>query len=357
MALPISQVSKRFEGLELSGRDVKVEQRCSEGICSGFHKVLKSIDEKYDSSIRESARLKEMPMLKKYIDKHIVITPYSISIQKCGEASCTTCTPFKSSEENRELVLQRQPTPRKKNTDHFLSRDEALKKYKGQVKALTNLDCLPSKSVKPADDGETKAMKRKRDTAAGKKVSRWAACNVRETISCEICMKPRCLFSTTKISEEDRQQIEKKREADQYICGHLLFPNELIHRLKDSTIAQRSNLTCTNAVEKEYYNPSDSKRSYFQTEIICALCTSNKDILFQADLEKLNATEGYPCLPLCKACHENGSKPAKRGQKPRQNHQKKRIQKLNNKRNASAAKNNVGAAKKKSARCDNDTTH
>ena len=101
---------------------------------------------------------------------------------------------------------------------------------------------------------------------------------------------------------------------------------------------------------------SDSKRSRFQTETICALCTSKEDILFQADLEKLNVTEGYPCLPLCQACNKSGSKPAKKGQKPRQNYQKNRNQKLNNKRNASAAKINVGAAKKKSARCDTDMT-
>ena len=355
IALPISQISKRFKGLELSGRDVIVEERCSEDVCSGFHKILKSIDEKYDSSIRQSSKLNEMPMLKRYIDNHIVNTPYSISIQKCGKASCTTCTAFKSTEENRELVLQRQPTPQKKNPEHFFSREEALLEYKGQVEALTNFNCLPSKSTKPKVAG--KSEKKKRDTAAGKLVSKWAACNVRETIHCETCTKPRCLFSKTKISEEDRQQIEKKGEGNQYICGHLLFPaSDTSHRLKNSTIIQRINLTCADAVEKEFYNPSDSKRSHFQTETICALCTSKEDILFQADLEKLNVTEGYPCLPLCQACNKSGSKPAKKGQKPRQNYQKNRNQKLNNKRNASAAKINAGAAKKKSARCDTDMT-
>ena len=223
------------------------------------------------------------------------------------------------------------------------------------MEALTNFNCLPSKSTKPKVAG--KSEKKKRDTAAGKLVSKWAACNVRETINCETCTKPRCLFSKTKISEEDRQQIEKKGEANQYICGHLLFPtSDTSHRLKDSTIVQRINLTCADAVEKEYYNPLDSKRSHFQTETICALCTSKEEILFQADLEKLNVTEGYPCLPLCQACNKSGSKPAKKGQKSRQNYQKNRNQKLNNKRNASAAKNNAGAAKKESARCDTDMT-
>ena len=155
------------------------------------------------------------------------------------------------------------------------------------------------------------------------------------------------------------QQIEKEGEANQYICGQLLFREGISHCLKNSAIVQRINLTCTDPVKKEYYNPLDSNRSQFQTETICALCTSNKDVLFQADLESLNVTEGYPCLPLCQGCHGNGSKPAKKGQKPWQNHQKQRNQKLNNKRKqASAAKNTSdGNAKKKSAHCDNGMTH
>ena len=148
MNLPISHISKRFNELELSGHEVNVEERCSEGIRKGFHKVLRTIDDKYDPTICKSSRLKEMPILKEYLDNHIIMTPYSISIQKCGEASCTTCTPFKSSEQNRDLVLQRQPTPQNKTKEHFYSRDEALSQFKGQKNALTNLDCLPSKATK-----------------------------------------------------------------------------------------------------------------------------------------------------------------------------------------------------------------
>ena len=88
-----------------------------------------------------------MHMVKKYIKSHIVITPYSMSIQKCGKASCTICTPFKSSDGIRDLVLQRQTTPQKKDNEHFLSRQEASSKYEGQEKVLTNFECLPSKAI------------------------------------------------------------------------------------------------------------------------------------------------------------------------------------------------------------------
>ena len=294
-----------------------------------------------------------MPMLKKYIESHIVITPYSMSIQKCGKASCTICTPFKSSEGIRDLVLQRQPTPQKKDNEHYLSREEALSEYEGQEKALTNFECLPSKAITKKKTAKTEI--RKRDTSVGKLVSKWAACNVRGTLQCDECMKPRCLFSKSMISEEDRQEMEKIGETYQYICGHLFFPSETNHCLKD-TIVHRINLTCTDAVEKEYYNPVDSKRSFFQTETICALCTSTEDLLEQADLEKLNVTDGYPCLPLCIVCQESGSAPARKGQKPQRNHQKSKQQKISNKRNASAVKNNDASTKRKSARNNSDTT-
>ena len=235
-------------------------------------------------------------------------------------------------------------TPQNKNKEHFYLRDEALSQFKGHNNALTNLDCLPSKAIKQKKS-EKKTEKKKRDTVVGKTVSKWAACNVRQSIQCELCLKPRCLFSKSNISKENMQELETTEEVNQYICGHLLFPIESNHCLKD-TIVQRINLTCEDAVEREYYNPVDSKRSYFQTEIICALCTSKDNLLHQVQLENLNVTEGYPCLPLCQSCHDSGLTPARNGQKPRQNHLKKQNQKLNNKRKALTIEDNDGTKKK-----------
>ena len=88
-----------------------------------------------------------MHIVKKYIKSHIVITPYSMSIQKCSKASCTICTPFKSSDGIGDLVLQRQTTSQKKDNEHFLSRQEASSKHERQEKVLTNFECLPSKAI------------------------------------------------------------------------------------------------------------------------------------------------------------------------------------------------------------------
>ena len=89
-------------------------------------------------------------------------------------------------------------------------------------------------------------------------MSKWAAFYVCQSIQCELCLKPQCLFSKSNISKEDMQELETNEEANQYICGHLLFPIKSNHCLKDA-IVQRINITCEDAIERECYNPVDLK--------------------------------------------------------------------------------------------------
>jgi hypothetical protein len=87
---------------------------------------------------------------------------------------------------------------------------------------------------------------------------------------------------------------------------------------------QRIGISCADPIEKEYYNPLDNKRTWFNTRLICALCTSETNVMEQVVLENEKLTEGKKCLPMCRGCKSIGLKPAKQSSKSRTDNVKKR---------------------------------
>ena len=347
MELPISQVSNRFAALDLNGRSVKVEARCPPETVGMFHNELKKIDPEYNDTIREASRLHEMPLLQKYMDDHVVVTPYSLSVQKCTQESCTVCTPIRAPEGPvRDLVLQRQPTPadNRLRPGHYYSRKEALKNFGGKSKYLTDLSCLPSKMSTTKDKAQQKD-KKKRDTREGNKVSKWADTSVRFSLTCEECGKVRCLFSKNILNKGQMKELQKHIETYPYICGHLLFAKDSNHSL-GNVVIQRINVSCADAIEKEYYNPKNNKRKAYITPVICALCTSEKRVMLNHELETKDLTGGYECLPMCEGCMVNEHKPAKKGNRVRKNLQVAKAQDVR-KKGATRKKNNATVEKRK----------
>ena len=48
---------------------------------------------------------------------------------------------------------------------------------------------------------------------------------------------------------------------------------------------QRTNISCDNPIEKEFYNPIDNKKPWFITSLICVLFTSETNVMEQDMLE------------------------------------------------------------------------
>ena len=291
LSLPIAQVSNRFAGLDLSGRPVKVDDQCASEVVEEFHEALSHIDPKYDRTIREASQLGRMPELKKLFDTHVIITPYSLSIRKCGNANCKHCKPIRAPEGTvRELAMQRQPTPKldKSRPGHFYSREAAIAKFGQKDSSLVDFSDLPTKKGDRPSDAKKTA--KKRDTQVGKSVSKWAPTSVRATVTCENCARPRCLFAKSALSEEQGSQLQVLKEARQYLCGSILVEGE--HPM----VVQRMNLSCSDGVEKEYYN-HDKRR--FETPVICAHCTSTEGVMLDHELKEKQLCGGYPCLPMC----------------------------------------------------------
>jgi hypothetical protein len=339
MELPIHQVNQRFRSLCLEGRPVKADDRCSSNIVESLHSILHGLDESYDRKIREASRFHSMPQLKLFFDNHSIVTPYCISFQKCGKESCP-CGPYRSKEgAMRDLVLQHQPMPilNPSHPGHFYSREEALKLFPKSKNAHVNLKDLPS-NQKQREDNQKKKEKAKVDTANGKNVSKWAATSVRSVVKCIDCGKPRCMFSKKKLSTKQISDLELYVEYHQFVCGERLFlEDEEEHYLKN-IVFHRVNITCYDSIEKQFYNPSNGKRQAFVTPITCARCASTRNVKENDDLEKMNLTDGYLCLPLCEVCINANVSPAHNG--------KTKQDKMKYKKQATAKKEEIGKKRK-----------
>jgi hypothetical protein len=88
--------------------------------------------------------------MRDFFGSRVVLTPYSMSVRKCGGDDCQICSVIRSPEALQELIFQRQPTPKEGTgrPGHFLQRDDALAKFsrEGSLAAtLCDLSDLPYK--------------------------------------------------------------------------------------------------------------------------------------------------------------------------------------------------------------------
>eukprot|EP00957_Ditylum_brightwellii_P079624 6054723-Ditylum_brightwellii.AAC.1 len=56
MKLPITQITRRFKELEIDGRAVKVDDKCSDAEIENLHEVLCKIDIAYDPEIHNKTK-------------------------------------------------------------------------------------------------------------------------------------------------------------------------------------------------------------------------------------------------------------------------------------------------------------
>ena len=109
---PIDYLSQRFSRLKTDSRPIVVRPHVPTSAVEAIYDELNKIDQNFTPDISRAEDLKKVPKLALWMDTHTVRTPYSISFQRCGNVAC--CGEFVSPTENgvRDLVMQRQPTPR-----------------------------------------------------------------------------------------------------------------------------------------------------------------------------------------------------------------------------------------------------
>ena len=336
--VPMDAICDRLSKLVISGKPVNITPRVGSSIEEGLHGSLLKIDEKHDQSFRTSEDQKKMPALSTWMKKHASVLPYSISIRKCSDISC--CLPCRSAAEIRDLVLQRQPTPRLDTTNareksHFLSRDDAHKIFGNNPGALCDLSDLPSKAGDDLKQAEKSKSNRDKDVAAKMKLRSWEAKKVRSIVKCYNCNKSRCVYSL-ELNDEyykaARELAVRLESISGYSCGDLIFDDG--HPISN-VIAQKQQLTCDNKIEVAYYNVEGRS---FKTAPICIHCGetgSNEFLCQQAQLEMNNKSEGKKCFPICVDCIDEGKKVVHYG-KSKTNEQQKRKEDASKKADAAA---------------------
>ena len=171
---------------------------------------------------------KKLPGIVAFMDTHVVSTPYSFSIRKCGVISC--CGQICSPQENgiRDLVMQMRPTPRADvdRVGHFMHRDDALREASVNKSLLVDLSDLPS-GVGDPKKAEAKEWAA-RDVRVAEEVGLryWESKKVRSFLVCYHCGKRRCIYSPRDNEYETAQlALQQKLESvsGRFSCGSLLF--------------------------------------------------------------------------------------------------------------------------------------
>ena len=315
IAAPIDAICKRFANLETSGKKVIVSPRVPEEAVTTLHNHLKAIDPAYTPSITKTEHMKKVPKLEGFIRSHAVITPYSLSIQKCNDAAC--CGVIRTPLEVRDLALQRQPTPRldPNRPDHFFRRDQALAAAVNNPSALTELSDMPSSIGDEKKELAKKHKARDADLAKRLNLKSWEGKKVRAFLICYHCGKRRCIY-TGKDGDYHAAKVALRQKmesvSDRFSCGDLLFEDD--HHLS-KVIVQKQSLTCESPIEKGYYN---CEGRALKLKDICFHCGEKgaEDFLFGLQqLREKNMTGGYNSFPICVACIEKGKTPMKGGKK------------------------------------------
>jgi hypothetical protein len=131
MQYPIGAIGERFKQLKLRGGPVLVKDRVGDEFVELLHSKLLSVDDDYLKEVCLTTQWKDIPKMRDFFDSHVVLTPYIMSVRKCGGDDCQICSVIPSPEALQKLLVQRQPTP-KADTGcpvHFLRRDDALAKF------------------------------------------------------------------------------------------------------------------------------------------------------------------------------------------------------------------------------------
>ena len=164
IAAPLGNISDRLGQLKVSDRPVVVTERVDGTIEKKLQNVLLEMDPNYKEDITKAEDMtKVLTVLDRWMKRHAVITPYSISIQKCNDREC--CPPLRTPAELCSIAMQRQPTPREdpSRPGHFLERDNALVLHGEDSSSLTNLSDLPSANDKNKEVVERRREKAERD--------------------------------------------------------------------------------------------------------------------------------------------------------------------------------------------------
>lgn len=117
---------------------------------------------------------------------------------------------------------------------------------------------------------------------------------VRKVVTCQECLKPRCIYAANVLSFEEKAAVKVIDESRLYTCGMPLFPGESpLH----STIVARQKLTCSSPIEAQYYSAK-----LVTLPCVCYWCGGAEETIVFDDLYTQLQREYQVVRPLCFMC-------------------------------------------------------
>ena len=274
-----SAVEARFSRLMYSGRQVAVHEPAAvEAVAALMSKALQ-IDPTIDVTKCDQKQkdLVDKPGLKRFIDTHRHVRHYSFQVKKCGEDVCEfgicrpPCLPL---EDFRQLTWLPDPMPDAERPDHY----QTYSQLKGKA---TSEEHRPSLQTKATHDAAVLEQQ-------GCPNSFLTAQRVLGTVECKECLKPRCFYACTALSDGERAELQRAREELEYSCGSPLLPAG--HPLREKVFI-RVGIRCADPVSLQYYS---CKQGYHG---VCCYCASPDAHRPQQFMQQYHTV-----LPICNAC-------------------------------------------------------
>ena len=208
-------------------------------------------------------------------------------IMKCRDVECVVCSPPRLPDDIFE-ELHFIPAPLFDASKEHFQKFSAVYGSKTTEKDMRSLKFTLEASV---EDKENKSI--------------LVSQNVRATVSCNACQRPRCVYSSSKMTCGMREDLNVVLENGEYLCGGSLVRDDNPRRQQFVVCRQ---LACHMPMEVTYYSAKTA-----QLPPVCFHCggVSGASLANDADIQELQKLHSVlrPICTFCKAAGKITSNP------------------------------------------------
>ncbi|CAC5408779.1 unnamed protein product [Mytilus coruscus] len=227
----------------------------------------------------QEKHLKSVQGYQKFLREHYRERSYLFQIKKCNDLNCCT-------RQRGDIEFQWVPDP---------------------ILAVGNEHYVPMASLlgKDTTDKDQPSCQKTRPAAVAEEIqgvrnAGLVGQNVRSTVKCYECTKPRCIYSKKKLTTRELRGMSRILEKYDYSCGADIIPEGDILQ---GVICVRMQLDCRSHIEFPYYADTNTVNV---NKNICCHCgeagEKDRDLL-----KKFKVV-----LPICRGCQDLGKEAMKR---------------------------------------------
>ncbi|XP_033749002.1 uncharacterized protein LOC117333692 [Pecten maximus] len=276
----ISVLRERTERLSLKGTPFQCRDASSDELVKAVeHQIRDDIDQQIMTGKYTQKDLSSKQDYQQFLKTHCIQRQYLFQIRKCENPTC--CTPKRCPQTEIPAV-----------PDPVLSQDKAhFKPLEAVIGQATTDEDRPS--------ALNKTVAAVAEELQGTKNSQLTAQNVRRTVTCTDCRKPRCIYAKKQLSLRESRSLTRLLERHDYSCGALLTPDG---DALQGMVFVKLQLACNTHIEFAYYATGFATR-----KDVCCHCAVDG---VQRDANLLK--QYRVVLPVCADCLLAGKDSVKR---------------------------------------------